>query len=172
MQGAPAVNRIWSANDSGRMDYPIRPEVFSAFYSIVIGTTNDRVTVHEVAPPEQRSGVPVEVYVAITVTDCWPAGIGVKYAVLLLAEQPLIPALMPQSTIRASSAWLSRLRRRKQNASMPSGRNASTVLPAAVRSSEVFVPSGRFAGVETERIAVDAVVPEIVMLGGNMEQLT
>src|SRR6185437_93717 len=79
---------------------------------------------------------------------------------------------MPTSTISASSTWLSRLRRRKQNASMPSGRNASIVLPAAVRSSEVFVPSGRFAGVETERIAVDAEVPDIVMLGGNIVQLT
>ena len=60
-----------------------------------------------------------------------------------------------------------------QKASTPNGRNASTVLVAEVRNSDVLKPSGKVAGVSTAT-TVAAVFDELVTetAGGVMKQLT
>ncbi len=106
--------------------------------------------------------------VAVTMTYCVPAGIGVKNATELPPPHAVIPMLIATSPTSIHSALLSlRWRRRVKKASKPSGTNAMPV--------EKLKPSGSVAGVETETtilvIAVE-LLADTVSDGGLIVQVT
>lgn len=136
---------------------PVPPMACPAARPTVLDTAVT-VALPLVVVPVKAMGV-VPATLMMTFSD--PVGIGVYRVDWLLPLHPIIPALTAEIAISIHNTWLSLRRRRTQKARMPNGRKASTVLVAAVRTSEVLKPSGRFAGVETASTTVVVVtVPD------------